>query len=108
MQIHLKEEFQKFLDSLTGKNCKMGQFIFPVDRETIINGSKNIFFSPDSQFFWHQPKESLLFHSIGRIDLEKVFGLKQLSLKKEIFNYLKSEIKSNKDSEVLKDRKSVV
>ncbi len=102
MQIDLKEEFQKFLDSLSGKNCRMGQFIFPVERETIINGSKNIFFSPDSQFFWHQPKESLLFHSIGRIDLEKVFGLKQLSLKKEIFNYLKSEIISNKDSDVLK------
>lgn len=103
MQIHLLKEFQKFLDSLTGNKCRMGQFIFPVDRETIVNGSKNIFFSPDSQFFWLQPKENLLFHSIGRIDSEKVFGLKQLFPNKETFDHLKSEIISNKDLGVLKN-----
>ncbi len=97
----LLNKFQTFLDSLPisdpGSEKKIARFIFPVD-SSFYNNSRNILFSSrNHSFFWNQPKESLFFHSLGRIDFEKVLNFKELFLKKHSFNYLKENIITNQE-----------
>jgi len=105
MTEQILESFQKFLDlSITNNSHndkKMGQFVFTVDREVLLNCSKNVFADPEPQFYWNQPEKGLLLHSIGRIDFKKVFGFNQLTCSKETFDILKFEILSNGNSDLI-------
>jgi menaquinone-specific isochorismate synthase len=98
--------FQKFLDHSVDQNThdskKMGQFIFHIEREILFNGSKNIFLLQEAQFFWKQPEKGLFFHSLGRIDFQKVFGFNRLIFSKNILDNLRLEITGNEDISTLK------
>lgn len=98
--------FKEFLDNSYEqkalKKIKAAQFIYPFEKTLLIKSSKNIFLEPDTQFFWHSPKKDLLFHSVGRINFQKVFDFNQLILNRETYRNLKNEFTSNVEPSVLK------
>ncbi|MBA4316993.1 MAG: hypothetical protein C0412_01190 [Flavobacterium sp.] len=89
---HFKDFLKKSLLQNASYKKKGARFIYPIKISEVNNASKNIFFKPEIQFLWKKPSESLFFHSLGRINLEKVFGFNQLIFSKETFNCLKVEI----------------
>ena len=102
----LIEHFNVFLhnslEQKASKNIKAAQFIYPLNKSLLCKTSKNVFSTSETQYIWKKPKENLLFHSIGRMNTEKVFGFNKMIFKKETFNHLKSEIMVNKETGILK------
>lgn len=89
---HFKNFLKRPLQQRALNKKKAAQYIYPIKISEVSNASKNIFYCPEIQFLWKKESEKLFFHSLGRINSEKVFGFNKLIFSKEAFNSLKMEI----------------